>query len=129
MPIPTLATQHLLMLCAQKRQAYFKMASLRAHHTEGPGYKIVSQQSHGPLLSSSDMKENIETGPSRWPLVTKMECSLHLIKLAMIYEELKERNTVSLKEMQRADKREKTQTECSMGCVGHAVNKVLATEA
>ena len=95
----TRSSQHLIVFRVQKRKAHFRMDSLRTHHTEDPDYKIVSQQSFGLLLSSSDVNENIETGPSRWPLVTKMECSLHLIKLAMIYEELKERNTVSLKEI------------------------------
>jgi hypothetical protein len=100
-------SQHLIVLRGQKRQARFQMASLKSHNTEGPGYKMVSQQSYGLLLSSSDMKENLETGPSGWPLVTKMECSLHLIKFSMIYEELKGRNTVSLKEIQRAEGKKK----------------------
>lgn len=49
-----------------------------------------SQQYHGVLLISSDMKESIETGASGCPHANKMECSLHLIKLALTYMELKE---------------------------------------
>lgn len=52
--------------------------------------KCPSQQYHGVLLISSDMKENIETGASGCPRANKVECSLHLIKLALTYMALKE---------------------------------------
>jgi hypothetical protein len=84
-PFSPFTTQELFILCMHKRQVNFPKASEDTQH-RGTGCKMVSQQNIGILMSSSDLKENMEMWPSGFPQVAKVECSFQLIKLGMIFK-------------------------------------------